>query len=99
MTSGSGQGVITVTLNGSDPNPNATLTYSAQAESLPYWLEQTYGLYEDANGYRTNARGQNEKYLQGTVSADGYTSTGSFWYYLLPNGNLYEFTPPYPTRR
>ena len=64
----------TVTLYGSDPNPNATLTYSAVAESLPYWLDQTYGLYENANGYSTNKRGQGEKYLQGTVSANSYKS-------------------------
>jgi hypothetical protein len=28
-----------------------TLTYSTTAQTQPYWLEQTYGFYEDAGGY------------------------------------------------
>jgi hypothetical protein len=85
----------TVTLQGSDPDGD-TLTYSAQAESLPNWLKQTYGIYEDLNGYYTNNRGQQEKYLRGKFSADGYNNGGGdYWYYILPNGDLYEFTPPY----
>jgi subtilisin family serine protease len=84
----------TVTLQGSDPHNNP-LTYSAQAESLPYWLKQTYGIYEDPNGYYTNYRGQQEKYLRGTSSASNYSDPTGYWYYILPNGDLYEFTPPY----
>jgi hypothetical protein len=93
---------LTLTLLGSDPDlaPGGqapqTLTYSAQAESLPYWLKQTYGLYEDAGGYYTNYRGQQEKYLRGQVSANSYNNGGGdYWYYILPSGDLYEFTPPY----
>jgi hypothetical protein len=88
---------LAVTLNGSDSDGD-TLTYSATAETQTYWLQQTYGIYEDAGGYYTNYRGQQEKYLRGKVSANGYSNGGGdFWYYILPNGDLYEFTPPYTT--
>src|SRR5262249_18746455 len=86
---------LTISLQGSDPN-GLPLTYSAQAQTLAYWLRQTYGIYQDAGGYYTSYRGQGEKYLRGKVSASGYANGGGdFWYYLLPNGDLYEFTPPY----
>jgi hypothetical protein len=84
----------TVTLQGSDPDGDP-LTYSAVAQTLPYWLKQTYGLYEDAGGYYTNYRGQQEKYLRGTISANNYSDPNGYWYYILPNGDLFEFTPPY----
>src|SRR5439155_1165790 len=64
-------GSVTVTLQGTDPDGDS-LTYSAQAETLPYWLDQTYGLYQDSHGYYTNARGQGEKYLRGTASSQNY---------------------------
>jgi RHS repeat-associated protein len=58
--------------------------------------DQAYGFYADAGGYYLNYRGQNEKYLRGTVSSQNYSNGGGdFWYYILPNGDLYEFTPPY----
>ena len=86
---------LTVTLQGADSDGN-TLTYSASAETQLYWLEQTYGFYEDPNGYYTDARGQQEVYLRAKVSVNGYNTGGvDPWYYILPNGNLYEFTPPY----
>jgi hypothetical protein len=89
------QGTTTLKLNGSDPS-GAALSYSATAESLPYWLENTYGLYEDSGGYNTGARGGDEKYLRAKVSANGYNTGGQDpWYYLLPNGDLYELAPPY----
>jgi hypothetical protein len=84
-----------LTLQGSDPDGD-TLTYSATGQTQAYWLKQTYGLYQDPGGFFTNARGQQEKYLRGKVSVDGYTNGGGdFWYYILPSGDLYEFTPSY----
>jgi hypothetical protein len=56
---------------------------------------KSYGLYEDAGGYYYNQRGHQEKYLRGTVSANGFSSSSGYWYYLLPNGNFYEQKPPY----
>jgi hypothetical protein len=85
-------GSLTLTLQGTDPN-GLSLTYSAVAETQPYWLESTFGLYEDSGGYYANARGSGEKYLRGTVSSQGYTVAGGPWYYILPNGEFYEFTP------
>jgi hypothetical protein len=73
-----------------------TLTVTATAESQLFYLKSTLGLYDDAGGFYTNFRGQNEKYLRGKGSFDNYTNQGTdYWYYLLPNGNLYEFTPSY----
>src|SRR5262249_31896911 len=60
-----------------------------------YYLESTLGLFEDSGGYYTNTRGGGEKYLRGTVSSQGYTASGGPWYYILPNGDFYEFTPSY----
>jgi len=88
---------LTVTLQGTDPN-GLPLTYGATALTQLYWLNSTYGFYEDAGGYYTNYRGQMEEYLRGKVSANGYSNGGGdFWYYILPDGDLYEFTPPYTT--
>jgi hypothetical protein len=88
---------LKLTLQGTDPN-GLPLTYGATAETQLFYLKSTYGIYEDAGGYYTNYRGQHEKYLRGKVSANGYSDGGSdFWYYILPNGDLYEFTPPYTT--
>jgi subtilisin family serine protease len=87
--------MLNVTLQASGGNGTA-LSYTATAETLPYWLEQTYGFYEDVGGYYLGYRGQQEEYLRAKVSVDGYNTGGiDPWYYLLPNGNLYEFTPPY----
>jgi hypothetical protein len=86
---------LAVTLNGSDTTGYA-LTYSASAQSLPYVLNQSYQFYQDTGGYYQNYRGQQEKYLRAKVSASNYSNGGGdFWYYILPNGDLYEFTPPY----
>jgi RHS repeat-associated protein len=86
---------LAIRLDGSDPDGDA-LSYTATAETPLYWLEQTDGFYEDAGGYYTDYRGQQEKYLRAAVSAEGYdTGGGDAWYYLMPNGDLYEFTPPF----
>jgi len=84
----------TVTLQGSDPDGDA-LTYSAQAQNQAYWLRQTYGIALDGGGYYTNLRGAQEKYLRGSFSASNYSDPNGYWYYLLPDGDLFEFTPPY----
>ena len=79
-----------------DSPSGVALTYSAVAQPLPHWLKQTYGLYQDASGYMTGLRGMGEKYLRGKVSSQGYAAQGTdYWYYILPNGDLYELAPPY----
>jgi hypothetical protein len=93
QTATAGQSLL-VTLQASDPN-NLPLTYSAIAETQSYYLESTLSLFADSGGYYTNFRGGDEKYLRGTVSSQGYTAAGGPWYYILPNGDFYEFAPPY----
>jgi hypothetical protein len=83
-----------VTLSGADP-ANLPLTYSAVALPQTYWLNQTYMFYEDPNGYYLNYRGHNERYVRAIKSASGFNDPNGYWYYILPNGDLYEFTPPY----
>jgi hypothetical protein len=84
-----------VTLQGADPDGD-TLAYAAQAQTLPYFIEHTYGVYEDARGLFANFRGQGEIYLRGMVSANNINNGGGdFWYYILPDGDFYEFTANY----
>ena len=61
QTDTSGQ-PLTVTLQGSDSNGDHPDLLGG-AETQPYWLEQTYGFYEDPGGYSTNYRGEQEEYL------------------------------------
>jgi subtilisin family serine protease len=68
---------LVLTLNGADPDSDA-LTYSAQANSYAYYLDQTYGLLTEDTSY-FNWGGQNEKWLN---------SSSGQWYFLLPNGNF-----------
>jgi hypothetical protein len=90
-------GSVTVALQGSDPG-GLPLTYSATAETQAYYLKSTLGLYLDPGGLYTNYRGQGEEYLRGTSSANNFNNGGGdFWYYILPGGDLYEFTAPYVT--
>ncbi len=85
----------TITLNGSDSDGDI-LTYGAVAQTQCYWLNQTYGFFEDSGGYYLNYRGKQEKYLRAEISANNYgRAYGIPWYYVLPNGDLYEFTPDY----
>ena len=61
-------------------------------------LQKKYGFKQYNGSYYLNTRGQQEKYLVGTSSANGYVEkSGLYWYYILPNGDFYEFTPPYTT--
>jgi titin len=86
---------LTVALQGTDPN-GLPLTYSATAETQLYYLKSTYGFYQFDGSYFTNHRGQQEEYLRAKVSYDRYNTGGvDPWYYVLPNGDLYEFAPPY----
>lgn len=45
--------------------------------------------------YYEDHRGHGEKYFGGSFSVNGYTDVDGPWYYLLPDGDLYEYTPPY----
>jgi hypothetical protein len=85
----------TVTLSATDP-AGRPLAFTTVAETQAYWLKSSLGLFEDGVGYQQNKRGQQEKYLRGEASYDGYTGTGYvYWYYLLPSGDFYELTPPF----
>jgi hypothetical protein len=77
-------------------NPATLFNAQNTVQSLPYTLNQSYQFHEDTGGYYQGYRGQQEKYLRAKVSASNYSNGGGdFWYYILPNGDLYEFTPPY----
>lgn len=76
----------TVTLNGTDPDPGETLTYSAVAyESLSYKvykLDQSLGLFRYKGNDDFNKRKKKEKYVR-----DQYGQL----YYILPNGQFFRF--------
>ena len=58
-----------------------TVSWGSHAETL----RALYGLrFPDTDQYHQNARGSNERYLQGVGE------TG--WFYIMPTGALYEFT-------
>lgn len=57
------------------------LQYDAAAVSLAYTIKQSQGLHSDGN-YDTNWGGQQEKWVQGNAGN---------WYYLLPNGQLFQW--------
>ncbi len=73
------------------PAPNSDPTsdpaYPIYLQQLDYYQkDQQYGLRApDAGHYYTNHRGGNEKYFQSTGGVTG-------WYYMLPNGDLYDYT-------
>ena len=69
------------------------MTYAAATQALPNWLDQSYGLYQEAGGYYTGYRGRGEKYLRGTSTANGHGSAP--WYDIVPNGDRFKFTPSY----
>ena len=69
------------------------MTYAAGTQALPNWLDQSYGLYQEAGGYYTGYRGRGEKYLRGTSTANGHGSAP--WYDIVPNGDRFEFTASY----
>jgi hypothetical protein len=90
-------GTLTVTPPGSDPN-GLPLSYTAAVDTQAYQLKTALGLYLDPGGLYTNYRGQGEVYLRGTSSASHYDNGGGdSWYYIMPDGDLYEFTANYST--
>jgi hypothetical protein len=58
-------------------------TYLNTAAARAYQLQSTLGLTDPGNYFYYNARGGNEKYLVGPANS---------WYYLLPGGQLFQFT-------
>lgn len=82
----------TVMLEGDHPEPAlAPTAYTATAQSLLWWLDQTYGLSPVAADDDLNRRGHGEKYLQGHLAPSaGGVGSPRYTYYLLPNGDLYQ---------
>ena len=69
--------------------PVANLTFTASGWSQLYDLDRRYNLHAPAvpaatPAYRYNFRHCREKYL--------YSPTTKRWYYLLPNGDFFQFT-------
>ncbi|REJ93681.1 MAG: type II secretion system protein [Planctomycetota bacterium] len=56
-------------------------------------LDESLALDQPGDDYYFDFRGRDEKYLQGGASAMGHTG-GDSWYYITPDGGLYELTPP-----
>jgi uncharacterized protein YkwD len=71
---------LTVTLSATNPN-NRTLTYSGTADTQLHALKVQYGLHTDGN-YLLNWGGKQDKWIMGN---------GSSWYFLLPDGSLYQW--------
>lgn len=74
-----GQINAVVNLVAIDPN-NDPLTFTASAESLERYLDQTLDLRKASNEF-LNWGGLNEKWMLGNGG----------WYYILPNGKLYQW--------
>jgi glucose/arabinose dehydrogenase len=74
------QATVTVPLVATDPDGDP-ITYTAQAESLAYVVNQRLNLYTSGNLF-FNYYGAQEKWLLGA---------GSGWYFLLPTGDLYRW--------
>lgn len=73
-----------ISLDITDPE-GLSLTINTTVSDLgqvAYALDSSYDFYVANQGYYTDARGQGEKYLRG--------QSGSTWFYILPNGELYE---------
>src|SRR5262249_39790606 len=70
---------FTVTLSATDADGDP-LTYSAVGDSQAYNLKVNYGLHTDGN-YLLNWGGKQDKWTMGT---------GSTWFFLLPDGSLYQ---------
>jgi hypothetical protein len=78
----------TINLNaGDDDSDTANLVYSVKVfQDTPayqaYALRQIYGFLNPGGNYYFNTRGMSEKYL---------TDSGNHWYFILPNGALYQW--------
>jgi len=84
-----------VTIRAVIPTGDTLTLNSALAETATDWLQPPLRDLETSAGDYQELSGPQEKVHPGKVSAHGlYKNGGSdFWYYLLPNGDLYEFTP------
>ena len=85
-----------------DPTPTSpaqTLTYSASASNVDGTLRSQYNFFAESPTYYFNTRGQGEKYIKSTISlTDQPIQPGSpngYYYFIMPNGNLYEYVDPY----
>ncbi len=81
ISSGTADGVLALMAN--DPDVCDTLTFGATAQSIEYYLDQTLGFEFSGGNEYLNYFGLNEKWL---------TSVSGKWYYILPNGNLYNWS-------
>ncbi len=75
---------LVLQLSATDGNGDA-LTFSANAQSIEYHLDQTLSLGFDGNEY-LNWGGRNEKWVTG--------ANGS-WYFITPDGKLYSWLGGY----
>lgn len=57
-------------------------------------LDSELGMSSSGDDYYRDFRTKGEKYLVGESSAAGFDD-GEPWYYILPNGDLYELVPPF----
>jgi len=71
---------LVLQLGATDPN-NDPLTFTAQAQSFAYHVDQTLGLTFNGN-YDQNWGGRNEKWMLGT---------GNQYYYIVPDGRLFRW--------
>ena len=70
-----------VPLSASDPDGDA-LTFRVTAQSLAYVLDQRLGFFSDGN-YYDDFFGRGERWVRGAAP--------SGWYFILANGELYEW--------
>ncbi len=78
VTAGSASSIA---LSATDPNGDP-LTFSATANSVEYYLDQSLGLNSAGGNEYYNWLGLNEKWM---------TGTGGAWYYIKPNGQVYRW--------
>lgn len=57
-------------------------------------LDSDLGMSQPSDDYYRDFRSAREKYVLGDNSATGFDAE-DHWYYLLPNGDMYELIPPY----
>lgn len=67
-------------------NDPLTFEVASYVYSLPYWLDQAHNFALASDGWTFDALGLGEKYLVGDKR-----NGGSYRYYILPDGTLYEF--------
>ncbi len=78
---------LEIPLTANDPDgEELTFEGSIERASLPFLLKTQYNF--DGNRFRPeNSLGLNERYISGDKNETG----NLYWFYILPNGNLYEF--------